>query len=151
MVKTNFLLMTLGRFLFTALFFFTVENGGGLHVLSGKTQTIGEQASPAHAEKKNSNKYKSLTLRVLEKATGIKKDVIFKEVPCTQKVFGLTITCHAGFIEDINNALPVLWAYLEVFQESMGENVHIYANWYNNLKPVFENPDFDMEILEIIP
>jgi hypothetical protein len=138
--------MISGRFLYTFFLFFIV----GLHILYAKSETTVNQGQQEASQKPVIKKYKSLTLRVLEKATGITKDIIFTEAPCTQQVFGLTITCHAGFIEDINNTLTVLWAYFEIRQEDKGEKILVYNDWYNNLKPVFENPDFDMEIMEIV-
>lgn len=120
-----------------------------LSILSAKVENDTDQKTE-FSQKTAVKKYKSLTLRILEKATGITKDITFTESMSTQDAFGLTINCPVGFIEDINNALPVFWAYLEITQHDKNEKIIMYRDWYNNLKPVFENPDFDMEIMEII-
>lgn len=94
--------------------------------------------------------YQKVHLRILEKETGMKKDVLLTPDKNEKTVFSLDIKCYKAFVEKVNPSLYVLWAYLEVTQQDhQGEKHVVYSDWYNNLKPVFENPDFDLELMDV--
>ena len=113
-------------------------------VLEKSDQEKEEEKTPKY----NPKKFKLLTLRVLNKATSVKKDVTFTPKDTEQTVFDLKITCEQAFEEKVNNALYVRWAFLDIYQDyDKQESTVLYSGWFNDLKSIFQHPDYDIKIM----
>lgn len=95
--------------------------------------------------------YKYARIKLLEKSTGIVTDGIFSPQNNEKVIKGLKIKCCAAFSEEFAPSITAHWVFLEIFQQTQTDEwTLVYSNWANNLKPIFENPDYDFQIMEVI-